>query len=209
MNENGNKFYLSGFRPADLNLYVHDSLGGLPEEVDSCIKMAIIDNEPGEKMHAWMWITGESINGIHVRILKSKSDKDPQMSVFIPWMASAVDIYLAYSFMNAVKNRHSGVIVSGCNPDGSYVGEEVTITDEDRDEAIMDRFDIIDMLLDTPEQSVSVPCMAGQCELDLDAIRESTADLEWTEQILTVLFAIVKYTWSMDGEIGNEGQITS
>lgn len=200
MNENGELFFISGFRPLDFDTYTRGSLDKLPEGIPSCIKMGIIDEEPGEKMHSWSWIEGESINGIHIRILDAKSVDDPQMSVFIPWMASGMDIYLAYAFMNTVLEKHPTAFVTACDVEGNNSGEKVSISDEERDNSFLERINIIAMLLELPEKFVNIPCMAGQWRMDIKKYQKELADKPLEEQVTKVLYDIIDYIWYQSPE---------
>ena len=195
MNENGNRYFISGFKPIDLNSYIRNCIGKLPKGVPECIKMAMIDEEEVELEHAWAWVDGESINGIHIRILAAESFQDNQMSIFIPWMASGIDIYLAYAFMNAVADKHPEAKFTACDENGNDTLEAIEISDEARDEEILRRLNIIALLLELPEKFVNIPCMAGQWKMDLNHYRKDFDNVPLEGQVTKVMYDIVDFIW--------------
>jgi len=195
MGYNGNLFLLGGFTPKEMNQYMQECINRLPKDAPQCIKAGVIDPEEGEKEHLWMWVEGESINGIHVRINEPVDEKTPTVGVFIPWMSSGVDIYLAYALMNVLAENHNNSWVRERIDDDTLEEKAADITDDGRDKAFLERLETLAMALNMNEQNIIIPCMAGPWQLDVQEYKKKMESKPIEEQVEMFLFDIVDHTW--------------
>lgn len=195
MNSSGNLFFLSGFEPKDLDSYIKACAPGLPEGLGDCVRSAVMDDSVGLDMDAWVYVEGESMNGVNVRLLKAQDPSAPRMAVYIPWAASGMDVYLGYGLLNAISQAHPGLKITVGDDEGNPAGEEASVDEAARDAEFLDRLNMFASMLEMPESYAMIPTMDGEWKLDIKHYRKVFSGLPVEEKVTRLLYDIVDYIW--------------
>lgn len=195
MNSSGNLFFLSGFEHEDIDSYIKACSPRLPEGLGDNVRYAVMDDSVGLEKDMWVYVEGESMNGVNVRLLKTQEPDGVRMAVYIPWAASGMDVYLGYALLNAVAEAHPDVRMVCGDDEGHPTGAMAVIDDAARDAEFLDRLNMFASMLEMPESYVMIPTMDGEWKLDIKHYRKALSGLPVEEKVTRLLYDIVDYIW--------------